>query len=89
MPDPIYAPRFLPGTATMGTPLVLLRGSGGTDCDLMPLAAELAPEAARLGVCGTVAMEGGHAFQRFLDRRVDEADIGARAPVLYYRAATR
>ena len=49
----------------------------------MPLAAELAPNAARLGIRGTVAIEDGYAFfHRFPDRRVDEADIEARAPVL-------
>src|SRR5690348_1673375 len=49
----------------------------------MPLASELTPKAARLGIRGTVAIEDGYAvFQRFPDRRVDEADIGARAPAL-------
>ncbi|WP_246707367.1 hypothetical protein [Mesorhizobium sp. NZP2077] len=47
------------------------------------MAGELAPEAARLGIRGTVAIDGGHAFfHRFPDRRVDEADIAARAPGL-------
>ena len=77
MPDPIYAHRFLPGTDTIGAPLVLLHGSGGNECDLMPLASELAPGAARLGIRGMVAMEGGYAFfHRFPDRRVDEAEPG-------------
>lgn len=49
----------------------------------MPLAAELAPEAAKLGIRGTVAMDEGYAFfHRFPDRRVDEADIADRAPGL-------
>jgi len=83
MPDPIHAHCFLHGTDTLGAPLALLHGSGGSECDLMPLASELAPKAAKLGIRGTVAIEEGHAFfQRFPDRRVDEADIGARAPVL-------
>jgi phospholipase/carboxylesterase len=83
MPDPIHAHCFLPGTDPTGAPLVLLHGSGGNEFDLMPLASELAPEAARLGIRGTVAIEGGYAFfHRFPDRRVDEADIAARAPVL-------
>jgi phospholipase/carboxylesterase len=83
MPDPIYPYRFLPGTDTIGAPLVLLHGSGGNECDLMPLACELAPGAARLGIRGTVAIEGGYAFfHRFPDRRVDEADIAARVLVL-------
>src|SRR5579862_1414874 len=83
MPDPIHAHCFLPGTDTTGAPLVLLHGSGGNEFELMPLASELAPEAAKLGIRGTVAIEGGYAFfHRFPDRGVDEADIEARAPVL-------
>jgi phospholipase/carboxylesterase len=83
MPDPIYAHCFLPGTDTVGAPLVLLHGSGGNEFDLVPLAWELAPRAAKLGIRGTVAIEEGYAFfHRFPDRRVDEADIEARAPVL-------
>jgi phospholipase/carboxylesterase len=83
MPDPIHAHCFLPGTDTTGAPLVLLHGSGGDEFDLMPLASDLAPKAAKLGIRGTVAMEEGYAFfHRFPDRRVDEADIEAKAPVL-------
>jgi phospholipase/carboxylesterase len=83
MPDAIHAHGFLPGTDTTGAPLVLLHGSGGNEFDLMPLASELAPKAAKLGIRGTVAIEGGYAFfHRFPDRRVDEADIEAKTPVL-------
>jgi phospholipase/carboxylesterase len=83
VPDPIHAHCFLPGTDTNGAPLVLLHGSGGNEFDLLPVASELAPEAAKLGIRGTVAMEEGYAFfHRFPDRRVDEADIEAKAPVL-------
>ena len=83
MPDPIHAHCFLPGTDTIGAPLVLLHGSGGNEFDLMPLASELAPKAAKLGIRGTVAIEEGYAFfHRFPDRRVDEADIEAKALVL-------
>ena len=59
MPDPIHAHRFLPGTDTTGVPLVLLHGSGGNECDLMPLASELAPNAAKLGIRGSVTTDGG------------------------------
>jgi phospholipase/carboxylesterase len=83
MPDPIHAHSFLPGTDTIGAPLVLLHGSGGNEFDLMPLASELAPKAAKLGIRGTVAIEEGYAFfHRFPDRRVDAADIEAKTPVL-------
>jgi phospholipase/carboxylesterase len=83
MPDPIHAHCFVPATDTIGAPLVLLHGSGGNEFDLMPLASALAPKAAKLGIRGTVAMEEGYAFfRRFPDRRVDEADIEAKAPVL-------
>jgi phospholipase/carboxylesterase len=83
MPDPVHAHCLLPGTDTIGAPLVLLHGSGGNEFALMPLAAELAPKAAKLGIRGSVAIEEGYAFfRRFPDRRVDEADIEARTPVL-------
>jgi phospholipase/carboxylesterase len=83
MPDNRHAHCFLPGTDTIGAPLVLLHGSGGNEFDLVPLAAELAPKAAKLGIRGTVAVEDGYAFfHRFPDRRVDEADIVAKGPVL-------
>jgi phospholipase/carboxylesterase len=83
MPDPVHAHCFLPGTGTDSAPLVLLHGSGGNECELMPLASELAPKAAKLGIRGTVAIEDGYAFfHRFPDRRVDEADIETRTPVL-------
>ncbi len=83
MPDPRHAHCFLPGTASIGAPLVLLHGSGGNEFDLMPVASALAPKAAKLGIRGTVALEEGYAFfHRFPDRRVDEADIEAKAPAL-------
>lgn len=83
MLDPIHAHCFLPGTDPISAPLVLLHGSGGNEFDLMPLASELAPKAAKFGIRGTVAIEKGYAFfHRFPDRRVDEADIEAKTPVL-------
>lgn len=75
--------RFRAGTEIARAPLVLLHGSDGTESDLMPLADELAPEAAQLAVRGTVATDGGYAFfRRFPDRRVDEDDIAAEVPML-------
>lgn len=83
LPDPIHIHCVVPGTDTISAPFVLLHGSGGNEFDLMPLACELAPKAAKLGIRGTVAIEQGYAFfHRFPDRRVDEADIAAKVPVL-------
>ncbi|MEV6216935.1 dienelactone hydrolase family protein [Nocardia sp. NPDC051833] len=74
---------FLPGTDTARAPLVLLHGSDGTESDLFPLAGEVSPGAPGMGIRGTVATDGGYAFfRRCPDRRVDEADLDARTPVL-------
>jgi phospholipase/carboxylesterase len=83
MTRPTHTYRFIWGSAPARPPLVLLHGSGGGECDLMPLAEELAPGSAILGLRGTVALDGGYAFfHRFADRSIDEADIGARSPVM-------
>ena len=83
MPEATHAHTFLPGSDGARAPIVLLHGSGGTEAELMPLADELAPGATRLGIRGTVPVDEGFAFfHRFPDRRVDEADISARAAVL-------
>jgi phospholipase/carboxylesterase len=83
MSGSIHTQCFLAGTNAISAPLVLLHGSGGNEFDLMPLASELAPEKAKLGIRGAVAIEDGYAFfRRFPDRRVDEADLEAKAPVL-------
>jgi phospholipase/carboxylesterase len=83
MTDAAHVHCFVPGTAHAGAPLILLHGSGGRETDLLPLAEDLAAAAPRFGIRGAVAMEGGYAFfHRFPDRRVDEADVAARAPVL-------
>jgi phospholipase/carboxylesterase len=71
------------GTDSARPPLVLLHGSDGTERDLLPLAEDVAPGAPRLGVRGTVTMEGGYGFfRRFRDRSIDGADLTARIPVL-------
>lgn len=83
MPDPTHVYTFARGTDAAIPPVVLLHGSGGNEFDLMPLASALVPKAAKLGIRGTVAIDGGYAFfRRFPDRRVDEADISARTSVL-------
>jgi phospholipase/carboxylesterase len=83
MAEATHAHRFVAGSDAGEAPLVLLHGSGGGEADLLALGEELAPGVARLGIRGTVAIDGGYAFfHRFPDRRVDEADIAARVPVL-------
>jgi phospholipase/carboxylesterase len=73
----------VPGADPDAAPMILLHGSGGSECDLIPLAAELAPEAPALAVRGTVPFEDGHAFfHRRADRSIDEADLRARLPAL-------
>ncbi|MEU6560442.1 alpha/beta hydrolase [Nocardia nova] len=81
MSQPVH--RFTAGTDPAAPPLVLLHGTYGSEFDLMPLADELSPGAAKLGIRGTVEIGVGYAFfRRFPDRRVDEADLSARVPVL-------
>ncbi len=74
---------LIAGSDPAAVPLVLLHGSGGDERELVPLAGRLAPGATMLGIRGTVPFEGGSAFfHRRADRTIDEADIGARCPVL-------
>jgi phospholipase/carboxylesterase len=74
---------FVPGTASSKPPVVLLHGSGGNEHELLPLAADVAPESPALGVRGTVEIDGGFAFfHRNPDRSIDELDLGARIPML-------
>jgi len=81
--DSAHAHCFVPGTGAAMPPLIMLHGSGGNEFDLIKMGSELAPGVVKLGVRGTVDIDGGYAFfRRFPDRRVDELDIAARAPVL-------
>jgi phospholipase/carboxylesterase len=74
---------LIPGADPTAAPFVVLHGSGGSEHDLVPLAAELAPTVTILAVRGTLPFEGGNAFfQRFADRSIDEADIRERSLVL-------
>ena len=83
MPEATHTHTFFAGSDAGKAPLVLLHGSGGSEADLVPLADEVTTGATTLGIRGTVACDGGYAFfHRFPDRRVDEADIVARVPVL-------
>lgn len=75
--------RLVEGTDGTRPPLVLLHGSAGSEADLLPLAAEVAPGATRLAIRGAVPFDEGSAFfRRFEDRTVDEVDIRERCVVL-------
>jgi phospholipase/carboxylesterase len=83
MTAPTHAHRFVPATEPTTEPLVLLHGSDGTEHDLLPLAEDLAPRAAKLAIRRTVTTDGGYSFfHRLPDRRVNHADLAARAPTL-------
>ncbi len=66
-----------------GTVLVLMHGTGGSETDLMPLAARIAPRATLLGVRGRATEEGKlRWFRRFGAKRFDQDDIRAEAAAL-------
>lgn len=74
---------FVAGAEAATAPLILLHGSDGDETDLLPLAGELMPAATRVGLRGTVEMDGGYGFfRRFADRRIDEDDLRSRLPAL-------
>lgn len=62
--------RFVPGTDTGRTPLLLLHGSGGDEHDLIPLAERIAPGHALLSPRGKVNEQG---ITRFFRREPDGA----------------
>jgi phospholipase/carboxylesterase len=83
MAEPSYVHTLIADADRTGTPLVLLHGLGGTELDLVPLAAQVAPGSPVLAIRGAVAVEGGHAFfQRSGDRTIDEAAISEQAAPL-------
>ncbi len=75
--------RLVVGAESHRTPLLVLHGSGCTERDMVPLAAELAPKSTAIAMRGAVPWEGGFAFfRRFEDRSVDESSVIAQAEVL-------
>lgn len=75
-----FVHRFRHPARPDGTTLVLLHGSAGTEADLMPLAARIAPDATLLGVRGRATEEGSARwFRRLGEGRFDQADIAAEA----------
>lgn len=66
-----------------GRTLVLLHGTGGSETDLMPLAARIAPRATLLGLRGRSTEEGiNRWFRRFDAVTYDQADIRAESEAL-------
>lgn len=72
---------FLPGEeSAVGSPLLLLHGTGGNEHDLLPLRDRLSPGAAVLSVRGTVLESGMPRFFRRLSEGVfDEDDLRRQA----------
>ena len=67
--------RFVPGEPG-GPTLLVLHGTGGTESDLLPLAAELAPGAAVLSPRGKVLENGApRFFRRFAEGVFDHEDL--------------
>jgi predicted esterase len=76
-----FVHRFVPGTSA--ATLLVLHGTGGDENDLLPLARELAPDAALLSPRGPVLENGMPRFFRRLAIGVfDEADVTRRAAEL-------
>jgi phospholipase/carboxylesterase len=75
--------RFIPGASSDATTLLLLHGTGADENDLIPLARQIAPEAAFLSPRGQVK-EGmaNRWFQRVAEGVFDESDLAARADAL-------
>ncbi|MDO5604168.1 MAG: VOC family protein [Paracoccus sp. (in: a-proteobacteria)] len=80
MRDLPFVHRFHTPDDPDGSVLVLLHGTGGSETDLMPLAARINPRATLLGVRGRSTEEGISRWFRRLDPvTYDQADIAAEA----------
>ena len=83
MPAPAYQHLFQPGSDPAAPTLLLLHGTGGTERDLLPLAAALSPGAAVLSPRGDVS-EGGalRFFARLAEGVFDPAEVMRRTHAL-------
>jgi phospholipase/carboxylesterase len=83
MPALAYQHLFQPGTDPAAPPLVLLHGTGGTERDLLPLAAALSPGSAVLSPRGDVS-EGGalRFFARLAEGVFDPVEVTRRTHAL-------
>lgn len=80
MRDLPFVHRFHTPDDPDGSVLVLLHGTGGSETDLMPLAARINPRATLLGVRGRSTEEGINRWFRRLDPLTyDQDDIAAEA----------
>lgn len=80
MSAPEFIHRFVPAKAGSSRVLLLLHGTGGDELDLLPLGAELDPNAALLSPRGQVVENGRpRFFRRFAEGVFDEEDVIRRA----------
>ena len=80
---PLHHYQLIPGTEPLRTPLLMLYSSGGTEQDMVPLAAELSPKSMAVALRGAIPWEDGFAFfRRFADRSIDERSVVDQARVL-------
>ena len=75
-----FVHRYVPGTDTALSPLLLLHGTGGDEGDLLPLGQAVSPGAALLSPRGQ-ALENGmpRFFRRLAEGVFDEEDLRRRA----------
>ncbi|MET3854880.1 phospholipase/carboxylesterase [Rhizobium sp. OAE497] len=70
-------------------PLLLMHGSSMDETELLPLAAEAAPDHPVISLRGGIAWEGGYAFfRRNSDRTLDNADLAVQTGRIHLFLAT-